>query len=124
MLALAGRNEEALKELAVVEELRPNYDGLMVGDINTAMLFYYNLGMTDKVTEFLIKSLDGRTLHKFRRRYYEQALGYFASQEDAKHFFLMADYLAKFDDLKDNMEVLIDLAKNGNWSIIHNLRKI
>ena len=67
MLALAGRNEEALKELAVVEELRPNYDGLMIGDINTIMLFYDNLGRADKVIELLLKNLDGKTLHKFRR---------------------------------------------------------
>ncbi|MEK7624344.1 MAG: O-antigen ligase family protein [Patescibacteria group bacterium] len=122
MLALAGRNEEALKELAVVEESTLNYEGLTAEDLNAVMLVYDNQGKTDKVAELLIKSLDGRiSRHKFERRYYERALGYFADREDAGRFLMIAGYLATFDDLKGYMETFIDLAKNGDWSILNKL---
>ncbi|MFA5084504.1 MAG: hypothetical protein WC475_03980, partial [Candidatus Paceibacterota bacterium] len=118
MLALAGKYEEAMEEVAVVEQLSPNFGGLMTGDMNTLLLIYDNQKRPDKVAEFVVKSLNGELVNfKFQRQYYEKALGYFAGKEDLNDFLLVADYLKSFEDLKDDMEVLADFAKSGEWDI-------
>ena len=117
MYMLAGRNEQAAKELDIVQGLHPDLGGLLVGDINTVLKFYDSIGNMDKVAEFIIKDLEKTINHKFARQYYEKSLGYFAEKEDLPHFLEVANYLKTFDDLKEDMETFIDFVKNGVWDI-------
>lgn len=118
MLALTGRNEEAIKELAAAPDLR----GATGGDLgNILLVIYGSSDLTDKMADLVIKTLDGRIPCKVKKEYYERTLGYYAEREDAANFLLIADYLSKFTELKDDMEVLIDLAQKGRWEIIHKL---
>jgi len=118
MCMLANKNDEALKELDVVQKLSPNLEGLLSGDLNTVILFYSNLGNMDKVSELVIKGIEGKiSNHEFPRQYYEKSFSYFAAKKDLPHFLEVANYLEKFDDLKDDMATFIDLAKSGDWDV-------
>lgn len=94
----------------------------MPGDHDTTLLIYSSAGKLGKVAEMIIKNLNspsgGISGNAFKRKYYENTLRYFAVQKDAENFIKVATYLSWFDDLKDDMEVLIDLAQKELWDII------
>lgn len=119
MLMLAGKNEEAAEELNITENISPNMDlessGLLKGDLNTVILFYNKQGKADKVAKMIIKSFEGP--FRYSRQYYEKSLGYFAEKKDLPHFIETANYLATFDDLKEDMETFMDFVKSGDWDV-------
>ena len=118
VLAIAGRNDEAAKALFEVDKVDPDLNTLMRGDKNTTLLIYDASGRDNKVADIIIKSLNRGEQFAFERKYYEAALRYFAVQKDAENFIKVTNYLKRFEDLKDDMEVLIDLAEKGLWDII------
>ena len=122
MLVLAGNNdEEAKREFAIAEEIDPSFDSFLPSDFNNVILVYGNWGEIDKMAELVMRTLNGEIGRKFERKYYEAALNYYAILHNAENFIKVASYLSNFDDIKDDMEVLIDLAKKENWEIIDNL---
>ncbi len=121
VLAIADKNKEAADVLKKVVELDPDLNTLMSGDQNTVLLIYNLAGQKEKSAGFIVKSLNKEIGVIFEKQYYEEALRYFAARKDADNFIKVANYLKQFDDLKDDMEVLIDLAKKGMWGIINSL---
>ncbi|MCL5004642.1 MAG: O-antigen ligase family protein, partial [Patescibacteria group bacterium] len=118
---IAGKNKEALEALAEVDKLDPDLKTLMSGDKDTTLLIYNANGRLDKVAELITESLNRGESRAFDRKYYEAALRYYALKTDAQNFIKVANYLKQFEDLKEDMEVLIDLAEKGLWNIIHSL---
>lgn len=118
MLAIANKNEEAAEILGTVENLDPTLGSLMDGDRSTTLLIYNLTSQPEKIAKLIIESLNRGEKYYFERRYYENILGYFAVKKDADNFIKVAAYLKEFNDLKEDMEVLIDLAEKGNWDII------
>ncbi|MEK7149454.1 MAG: O-antigen ligase family protein [Patescibacteria group bacterium] len=118
---IAGKNKEALEALAEVDKVDPNLSALMLGDKDATLLIYNVNGRLDKVAELITESLNRGENLAFDRKYYEAALRYYAFKIDAENFIKVANYLKQFKDLKDDMEVLIDLAQKGMWNIINNL---
>lgn len=124
MLYLADRNKEAAKELAIAEELKPDFNSFLPGDLNNIALIYRDWGQINKVAELIIKHLEdkiGPLGFGFKRGYYEVALRYFAIARDKENFIKVAHYLTRFADIKDDIEILIDLAEKEKWEIIDNL---
>ncbi len=115
---IAGKNKEALNALIEVDKLDPDLKTLMSGDKDATLLIYSANGRLDKVAEIITKSLNRGENRAFDRKYYEAALRYYAVKTDAQNFIKVANYLKQFNDLKDDMEVLIDLAEKGMWNII------
>lgn len=102
------------------EDMETLADFVKIGDWDVKYL-YNGQGRTDKIAGLIVKSLENKNIqHKFLRNHYEVFLGYFVHYEDASHSLQIAEYLVNFSELKDNMEVVIDLLKKGNWTIIHN----
>jgi O-antigen ligase len=110
-----------LKTLAgLKEDMETLADFVKIGDWDVKYL-YNGQGRTDKIAGLIIKSLDDKIIpHKFLRNHYEVFLGYFIHYEDTANSIKIAEYLMTFPEFKDNMEVIIDLLKKGNWTIIHN----
>ncbi len=121
VLAIADKNKEAAGVLEKVVELDPDLNTLMSGDQNTVLLIYNLAGQKEKSAGFIIKSLNKEIGIIFEKQYYEEALRYFAARKDADNFIKVANYLKQFPELKDDMEVLIDLAEKGMWGIINSL---
>ncbi|MEE8131802.1 MAG: O-antigen ligase family protein, partial [Candidatus Paceibacterota bacterium] len=121
MFFLADNNEEAVKELIIAEELDPSFDNFLPGDLNNIVFIYTDWAQIDKVAELIIKQIDGEITslsYGFKRGYYEVALRYFAIVHNKESLIKVAFYLTRFKDIKDRMEVLIDLAEKENWEII------
>ena len=122
MYAIINKLDDSIKEIEVAEKLDPDLKTLMPGDHDTTLLIYSSAGKLGKVAEMIIKNLNspsgGISGNAFKRKYYENTLRYFAVQKDAENFIKVATYLSWFDDLKDDMEVLIDLAQKELWDII------
>ncbi len=118
---IANKNKEALEALAEVDKLDPDLKTLMSGDKDATLLIYTANNRLDKAAEIITASLNRGENRAFDRKYYEAALRYYALKTDAQHFVQVAKYLKQFDDLKDDMEVLIDLAEKGLWEIINKL---
>jgi O-antigen ligase len=126
VLAVIGpeNEKEIIKEMEVADKLSPNFKGLQPGDQNIIALVYSRLGYSDKVAELVKRSIDMQLSIRFLPTYYEEALGYYAFLRDADNFIKLAKDASNFyPSLKDDMEVLIDLAKKGNWEIIGKLAK-
>ncbi len=124
MFYLANRNEEAAEKLNIAEELKPDFNSFLPGDLNNIALIYTNWGKIDKVAELITKELDGKIApigFGFKREYYEVALRYYAIIHNKENLIKVASYLTYFQDAKEKMEVLIDLAEKENWEIIDNL---
>ena len=124
MFYLADKNKEAEKELVIAEKLKPNFNSFLPSDLNNIALIYMNWGKIDKVAELVSRHLAGEIDpigFGFKRGYYEVAIRYYAIMHDSKNLIKVASYLTRFNDIKDDMEVLIDLAKKENWEIIDNL---
>jgi len=125
MLAADRQSVESQKELLELEKIDPNFNNLLASDKKTLGMLYSAWEMYDKVGDLVLRSL--RNTNNFGvgildRATYENGLRYFAFKEKEEEFLLVADYLKKFPDLKEDMETLSDLVKNGNWAIIHSLK--
>ncbi|MFA4872124.1 MAG: O-antigen ligase family protein [Patescibacteria group bacterium] len=126
VLAVIGsQNEnEIIGEMEIADKLNPNFESLRAGDHNIIALIYSRLGRSDKVAEIVLKKINLGLPSKFFLVYYEEALGYFAATRDADNFIKTAkDVTSSISTLKDDMDVLIDLAEKGNWTIIDSLAR-
>ncbi len=126
VLAVIGPQnaDEIIEEMEIADKLSPNLESLRAGDHNIIALIYSRLGRSDKVAEIVLKKINLGLPTKFLLIYYEEALGYFAAMRDADNFIKTAkDVINSISVLKDDMDVLIDLAEKGNWTIIDSLAK-
>lgn len=123
VMALTGDKKEAiLSELEIMERQNPTLSNFQTNDTENIAVIYTELGRYDKVGMLAVRSIRhelGAGLYK--REHFETALGYFAGREDKENFILVASHLAKFPELKEDMEIYIDLAQKGAWDIIHKL---
>ena len=118
MYAISKNKAEALKAFGTMFKLDPDLSGLLSSDATGLIVSYKILGSFDKLAELVIKRIEGKIIIGISQDDYLLTLKYFADRRDAENFIKVASYLKQFNDLKDDMEVLIDLAKNGNWEII------
>ncbi len=126
VLAVIGpqNTDEIIKEMEIANNLILDFSGLPSGDHDIIALIYSRLGRSDKVVELVRKSIDMRLLIRFLPIYYKEALGYFAAVRDADNLIKTAkDASVIYPHMKDDMDVLIDLAGKGNWEIIDSLSK-
>jgi len=126
VLAVIGsQNEnEIIEEMEIANSLTPDFSGLPAGDHDMIALVYSRIGRSDKVAELVKRSIDMQLSIRFLPIYYEEALGYFAAMRDVDNFIKTAkDARNYYLHLKDDMDVLIDLAEKGNWGIINSLGK-
>jgi len=122
ILAAAGEDEEGKQEILRAEELSPDFSGFLSHDHNTFMMLYQSWGMRDKVAALALRSAQGPVRFSFNTEYYYFGLGFFAEQRDAESFIAIADYLKEIDKGNaESLDILIDLARNGNWNIIETL---
>jgi len=125
MLAANRQNMESQTQFVELEKIDPNFSNLLPSDKKTLGMLYSAWEMYDKVGDLALRSLKNDSsfgVGVLNRETYENALRYFAKEEKTEEFLLIADYLKKFPDLKEDMETLSDLVKNGNWAIIHSLK--
>lgn len=125
MLAADRQDAESQAQFVELEKIDPNFNNLLPSDKKTLGMLYSAWEMYSKVGDLVLKSL--KNINSFGvgildRATYENGLRYFALKEMTEEFLLTADYLKKFPDLKEDMETLSDLVKNGNWAIIHSLK--
>ncbi len=125
MLAADKKDLESQVQLLELKKIDPDRRYLLASDRKTLGMLYSVWKMYDEVGALVLLSL--KNINDFGvgvldRATYENGLRYFASKEMAEEFLLTADYLKKFPDLKEDMETLADLVKNGNWAIIHSLK--
>ena len=119
ILAAARRDKEAQEELAYMERLDPRFQTLLGADHNSVMMLYNAWGRKDKIAELVMKNIDGFVTLRFRDEYYLLAIQYYAANQDASNFIKVATFIENaLPTYKDEMEVLVDLAKRGRWDII------
>ena len=121
MRAISKNKTEALKAFEIMFKLSPDLSGLFSSDATGLIVSYKILGAFDKLGDLVIKRIEGKIIISISQDDYLLTLKYFTDQRDAENFIKVASYLAQFSNLKDDMEILIDLAKNGNWDIINSL---
>lgn len=121
ILAAAGRDAEAQAEFAKAEEISPSFQGMFATDMSTLLMLYSSWNRRDKIAELALKTAEGIIDMRLGQKHYEIALYEYLLKEDADKFVKIALMLAKDSNLKEDMEVLIDLAKHGKWQIIKNL---
>ncbi|MBI2035480.1 MAG: O-antigen ligase family protein [Candidatus Liptonbacteria bacterium] len=117
--AIAGENEKSKAALKKIDEFATPYQNFFGSDFNNMIYLYTVFGNEKKVVELVLKSLKGDIGQTFDLSYYGRALTYFRDAKDKENFLLVANYLAKFPDLREDMKVLIDLAEKGEWDILH-----
>ena len=118
MYAIVKKKTEALEALDMVQKLNPDLSSLYYFDSSGLILAYKIIGSFDKIAELAIQRLDGGNMIAMSQDDYLLSLKYFADKRDAGNFIKIAQYFRQFSEMKDDMEVLIDLAKKGNWEII------
>ncbi|MCL5004462.1 MAG: O-antigen ligase family protein, partial [Patescibacteria group bacterium] len=126
VLAVIGPQyaDKIIYEMEFAEKLSPNFEGLRDNDHNIIALVYSRLGQLDKVAEIVKRSIDMRLPIRFLSDYYEEAIGYYIATRDTENLIETADYYGNYNQkAKEDMEILIDLVKKGNWEIIDNLSK-
>ncbi|KKP85459.1 MAG: O-antigen polymerase [Candidatus Nomurabacteria bacterium GW2011_GWA1_35_8] len=121
MYAIAQRKPEALKALEVVYELDSDFSALYQFDSDGLLLTYKILGSFDKIADLAVWRVEGKNMLNISLDDYLSSLQYLAEIRDEVRFIKIAKYLAQMPKLKDDMEVLIDLAEKGNWDIINKL---
>lgn len=130
-LALAysakGDKEKTLEELDRTMELSPNWRGLMSSDIRGIVIIYSTIGADKEMANIVLKISKGDINPEIgsvglEPKYFYRALYYYLSNRSADEFSTIASEIAKrTPSLKDDMEVLIDLAKKEKWEILENL---
>jgi len=88
---------------------------------------YRELGMLDKVADLVIRWFDREIHGGFGLDAYEVAMYYFITSRDAENLIRVAEYIS--DNFvhrykKEDMEIVIDLAKQERWDIIDSLVEI
>lgn len=126
VLAVVGleNEKEIVREMEIANSLNPDFSGLPSGDHNIIALVYSRLNRSDKIAEIIKRSIDLNLRIRFIPIYYEEALGYYAMLRDVNNLIKIAkDARDYYSHLKDDMDILIDLAEKGNWTIIDSLAK-
>jgi len=121
VLAAAGRDDEAKKEVVLAEEMDSRYAALLPEDKKSMVMLYGSWGMIEKVAELAVKNIERQAAFPMTKEDYENALRYEILIHNASNSIKIAEFLSQYEDLKDDMEIIIDLIKNENWQIIDNL---
>ncbi|MEK9194433.1 MAG: O-antigen ligase family protein, partial [Patescibacteria group bacterium] len=122
ILSAAGRGEEALRAFENVRRADPQLTRLGENDIKGLFSIYESLGESARIIEIITESARGLVQTKINLHYYEIALLYYLDKEDGENIIIVAEFIAKkFPERKDDMEAIIDLARNGDWSILKSL---
>ncbi len=117
-----GEKEKAMEAMRKLREIDPALSAWSAWDFQGILLIYETLNDTDNIISIVTNSVRGVNNGRFELNYYEKTLAYYAFKQDADNFIVVADYMRKtFPDRADDMNALIDLAKNGNWKIINSL---
>lgn len=121
--ALTGDKPEVIREeLKKVEEYNPIFKNFLTNDVENIALIYEGLGRDDKVAELVIKTIKKELETGLAsRRYFESAFRYFAKKKNKESFIIIASHLKAMPELKEDMEIYIDLAEKGAWDIIQKL---
>ena len=77
--------------------------------------------MIEKVAELAVKNIERQAAFPMTKEDYENALRYEILIHNASNSIKIAGFLSQYEDLRDDMEIIIDLIKNENWQIIDNL---
>lgn len=123
MQAVSKKKSEALKSFEIMQELDPDLSSILQfdGGATSLIISYKIIGSFDKLAELVIKRIDGRNAINISKNDYILALKYFADKHNAENFIKIAQHLRQFPEMKEDMEILIDLAEKENWEIILNL---
>lgn len=125
MLAADGKDSQSQSEIEELLKVDRSLKNLLPSDKKTLGMLYSAWNMYEQATDLALRSLkniDYFGIGVLDRGTYEDALRYLAAKEKSEDFLLVADYLKKFPDLKEDMEILSDLVRAGNWTIIHSLK--
>lgn len=121
ILAANNKDEEAKKEVILAEEMDFKYRALLSEDKKSMIMLYEGWGMIDRITELAVKNIDNVSAFPMERKNYEDSLRYELLMHNSLNSIKIAEFLSQYDDLKDDMEIIIDLVKKENWKIIDNL---
>lgn len=121
MYAIAQRKSEALEALDKVHNIDPDFSALYQFDSDGLLLTYKIIGSFDKIADLAVWRVEGKNMLNISLDDYLISLQYLAKNRDAGRFIKIARHLARTPELKDDMEILIDLAEKGNWDIINKL---
>jgi O-antigen ligase len=121
MYAAVGDSVNGQKEVARTEELDPSLQTLMQSDRKTLLLLYNAWGMTEKAVDLVLRGANGMS-DILDLQSYKLALRYYIERKDAAMLVKVATYVRDhFANAVDEMDVIIDLAKKGNWDIMSTL---
>ncbi len=121
VLAANNKDEEAKKEIAIAEEIDSKYPALLPEDKKSMVMLYAGWGMVEKIAELAVKNIDNIAAFPMEKKDYENALRYDLLIHNSQNSIKIAEFLSQYEDLRDDMEIIIDLVKNKNWKIIDNL---
>lgn len=123
LVSIAGdKKEKASRAMENMRRIDPALSRWSEWDFQGILLIYEQLNDTDRVIDLVTGSVRGVYATTFPPDYYEKALAYYAFKRDADNFIAVAKYIkGRFPERANDMEVLTDLAKNGNWTILYSL---
>jgi len=122
VLAGAGKNVEAQKEIASLYDISDPFLNFLPGDFNSLLMLYEVWGNGDGILKLVNESVAGSIGSLFEQHYYILALGSYVSLQDASGVERVGSFVADhFSSLADDMHTIIDLAQKGKWTIIQNL---
>ncbi len=123
LVSVAGsQKEKAAEAMRKLREIDPMLSRWSVWDFQGIILIYEQLNDTNNVISMVTDSAKGINAGRFEAGYYEKTLAYYAFKKDADNLIVVAEYIKDhFPERAEDMNVLIDLAKNGNWKIINSL---
>lgn len=122
MYAVSKNKTEALKSFETMHKLDPDLSSLFQFDADGLIISYKILGSFDELIGLVIKRIDRENTINISKNDYLLTLKYLADKRDAEKFIKIAQYLLRqFPEMKEDMEVLIDLAEKGMWNIINSL---
>lgn len=118
MYYLAGKDNEAIEELELIENLNPNFENLLMEDINNIIFIYNKYNQKNKVAEIVKKSIKNN--NAIKAPFVLMALKYYANIQDKDNFISIASYLEnRSGEFKEVMSVFIELAEKDLWSAIN-----
>ncbi len=121
MLDAAGKQDEAKAEVRKVERLDPSFHSLLDADFKTLAMLYSVWSEADQLYQLINRSFHGQ-IGPLLEETYTWALKFFADRADTEKFTAIAGYIKSvFPKHSDDMDVLMDLAKRGQWDIIRKL---
>ena len=122
ILAASGRGDRAIQAFDDARRADPQLTGFSENDIKGLFSIYESLGEYARIIDIVTESAKQRLQAKIGLEYYEIALPYYLHQEDGENMIVIAEFIAKkFPEKKSDMEAIIDLVRDGEWSILKSL---